>query len=237
MDLATITAIRGELEARLKQQRFGKIFQLSKTDIAIDFRMPDSTYLFISVESKNPRTYLIRRKLRDLEKISGTPGNFALTLRKQLSGAELVSIEQVKDERVLLFVFDAEDELGRSTTCRLAAQLTGASANLFLLDSESKIVDCIRQTRGEGQQIGEIYVPPARRDGDKQQAVSPADFPANLSEYLDVEDQERSSAANFQSLANSARSKIRKVCVRPTGVEARSRRSAVMWPTFGLSWP
>jgi predicted ribosome quality control (RQC) complex YloA/Tae2 family protein len=209
VDLATITAIRGELESRLRGQRFGKIFQLSKTDIAADFRMPDSTYLFISVESKNPRTYLIRRKLRDLEKISGTPGNFALTLRKRLSGAELLSIEQIEDERILLLTFNAEQELGGSTIYRLAAQLTGASANLFLLDTESKIVDCLRQTRGEGQQIGETYVPPARRYADKQQTPSTLNLPTNLSEQLDAADQERSSAANFDSLANSARSKIR----------------------------
>ncbi|MEO8572860.1 MAG: NFACT family protein [Pyrinomonadaceae bacterium] len=209
MDLATITAIRVELESKLKRQRFGKIFQLSRTDIAVDFRMPDSTYLFISVESKNPRAYLIRRKLRDLEKVSGTPGNFALTLRKKLSGAELTSIEQVKDERVLIFAYDAKDELGNLASYALAAQLTGASANLFLLDSESKIVDSLRQTRGEGQQTGEAYAPPARRDGNNSPPQSTVNLPANVSAQIDAEEQEKSSAAKFQSLANTARNKLK----------------------------
>ena len=161
MDLATITAICNELDSELRGRRPGKIFQLSKTDLAVDFRLPDSRYLFISVESRNPRTYLIRRRLRDLEKTSGTPSNFALTLRKHLSSAELSSVTQVENERVLLLQFEAVSDLGDPLRYTLATQLTGASANLFLLDSESRIVAALRQTRGFGQQIGEVFaIPP-----------------------------------------------------------------------------
>ncbi len=211
MDLTTITAIGKEIESALKGHRFGKIFQLSRTDLAIDFRSPDSRYLFVSTEPGNPRVYLIRRKLRDLEKSSGTPGNFSLIMRKQLSGAELSSVEQIDGERVLLFRFRAEDDLGNDVDYTLAAQLTGASANLFLLDSESKIIDSMRQTRGNGQQSGEMYEPPER----KKPAIAKEKVPLKLSELrslserLDVEDQARSEASGFQSLANAARSKVK----------------------------
>ena len=163
MDLATITAICIELESELTGRRFGKIFQLSKTDIAVDFRLLDSRHLFVSVEPGNPRIYLMKRRLRDLEKVSGTPATFSLILRKQLSGAELSSVTQIDGERVLLFGFIAEDDLGATVDRTLAVQLTGASANLFLLDSERRIMDSARQTLGRGQQIGEIYEPPERR--------------------------------------------------------------------------
>jgi predicted ribosome quality control (RQC) complex YloA/Tae2 family protein len=211
VDLAPITAIRAELESKLAARTFGKVFQLSKTEIAIDFRLPDSSYLYISAEPKDPRTYLIRRKLRDLEKISGTPGTFALTLRKRLSGAQLSSIEQVENERILLFYFDGEDELGSSVRYLLSAQLTGASANLFLLDPERTILTSLRQTLGEGQQVGDVYTPPMRRDATGPVMVSPATPPraGSLSAELDAQDQEKSSAANFQSLVNTARAKLR----------------------------
>ena len=239
MDLATISAIRDELESKLKGQRFGKVFQLSKTDIAVDFRMPDSTYLFASAESKNPRAYLIKRKLRDLEKISGTPGNFALALRKHLSGAKLASVGKLKGERVLFFNFHAEDDLGRSTIFVLAAQLTGASANLFLLDSGSTIMDSLRQTRGVGQQIGEIYNPPERKEESRPAATSPVNFPKNLSAQLDAEDQERSTAANFQSLANAARAKLkqeiskREKLLRKLNEDLEGHGNADKWKRFG----
>ncbi len=209
MDLATITAIRKELESELLNRRFGTIFQLSKTDLAIDFRLPDSRYLFISVDSKNPRAFLIRRKLRDLERSSGTPGNFALTLRKQISGAELSSVEQIENERVLLLPLTAEDELGESAKYVLVAQLTGASANLFLLDQERTILACLRQTLGTGQQIGDTYEPPARRTAEQPSTnVGSIDL-EGLSERLDAEDQARTEELKFLSLANSARAKIR----------------------------
>jgi predicted ribosome quality control (RQC) complex YloA/Tae2 family protein len=209
VDLATITAFRKELEPELRDRRFGSIFQLSKNDIAIDFRLTNSRYLFISVDSKNPRAFLIKRKLRDLERSSGTPGNFALTLRKQISGAEVLSVEQIENERVLLLALTAENELGESVKYTLAAQLTGASANLFLLDQESKILACLRQTLGTGQQVGDIYEAPARRPTEEtSRQVSVIDT-KGLSERLDAEDQTRAVEVNFQSLAKSAYAKLR----------------------------
>lgn len=211
MDLATITAIRKELESELTGQRFGAIFQLSRTDIAVDFRSPDSRYLFVSVGPRNPRMFLIRRRLRDLEKSSGTPGNFALILRKELSGAELSSITQVEDERVLFLAFNGVDELGNPAHYILAAQLTGASANLFLLDRELTIIASSRQTHGSGQQPGEKYEPPVRRktETSKPPAAIDAGSPQNISARLDAEDQAASETARFESVANAARAKLK----------------------------
>jgi predicted ribosome quality control (RQC) complex YloA/Tae2 family protein len=209
VDLATITAIRKELESELRGRRLGSIFQLSKTDIAIDFRLPDSRYLFISVDSKNPRAFLIKRNLRDLERSSGTPGNFALTLRKQISGAEVSSVEQIDNERVLLLALTAEKELGESAKYTLATQLTGASANLFLLDHESKILAGLRQTRGTGQQVGDTYEAPARRPTEETSRQISAIDADGLSKRLDAEDQTRAEEVGFRSLANSANAKLR----------------------------
>ncbi len=211
MDLATITAIRKELEDELTGRRFGAIFQLSRTDIAVDFRLPDSRYLFLSVAPGNPRMFLIRRRLRDLERSSGTPGNFALILRKELSGAELSSITQVEDERVLFLALNGEDELGNPANPIIAAQLTGASANLFLLDRELTIIASARQTHGVGQQLGEKYEPPTRRktETSKPREATEAMSPENISARLDAEDQAASEAAGFESVANAAKAKLK----------------------------
>ncbi|PYS97935.1 MAG: hypothetical protein DMF63_17935 [Acidobacteria bacterium] len=211
MDLATVTQICKELDAELKRHRFGKVIPLSKTDIAIDFRLPQSRYLFISTEPGNPRTYLIRRKLRDLEKAASPPTPFLLGLKKKLSGAELRSVTQVPDERVLFFEFDAMDDLEEIVSLTLVAQLTGNSANLFLLDSNSKILDRAKATKSGGQDIGDVYeAPVARGVGEAGPASAfKTSGKESLSEHLDREDQARSEASGFAVLVSSARNKIK----------------------------
>lgn len=216
MDLATITAIRAELESELIGNRFGKIFQLSRSDIAVDFRLPGSRYLFISIEPSNPRIYLVRRKLRELERGSGNPTPFSLGLRKRLSGATVSSVAQLDSERVLLLSFDSVTEAEEPISFSLVVQVTGASANLFLLDSDSRIVDTARQTLGEGQQIGDVYNPPERPDVESRARVATPGFEGegSLSEKLDAADLEKNKAKDFQSLVQSARSKIKSEVTR-----------------------
>lgn len=209
MDLATITAICSELASAVAGRKFGKIFQLSKFDMAVDLRLSDSRYLFLSIDPSDPRTYLIRRRLRDLEKASTNPTSFALLLRKHLSGAVLTAIEQVVGERVLIFAFTGSDDLGAATDHKFVAQLTGRSANLFLLDHASVIVAAARQTNGPGQRPGDVYGPPARAAG--QAVPRTSDIPdrrESVSEYLDRLYTEKAAAKEFDRLATAARSKL-----------------------------
>ncbi|HKP68162.1 MAG TPA: NFACT family protein [Pyrinomonadaceae bacterium] len=214
MDIPTIAAVKNELDSVLVGRRVGKIFPLSKFDIAIDFRSGDSRFLFISVEPGDPRSYLIRRKLRDVEKSSTSPSPFHLLLHKRLSGAELISIEQIPEERVLFYNFIAANEVDEPTPYTVATQLTGRSANLFLLDSDRTIIAAIRETSGLGQQTGDKYEPPERKRIDD---ALHRDFDgASPSEILDLESLERADAKRFQSLVANARNKIRREVTKRT---------------------
>lgn len=206
MDLTTVTAIRSELQTALVGRWFGKVFPLSRFDLAVDFRADGGKYLFISIEPADPRAYLITRKLRELEKASTNPSPFHLLLYKNLSGAELTSITQWKNERVLLFELESVSEVSMKRGFTLAAQLTGKSANLFLLDDELRIVSSARETIGEGQQVGEIYRPPERKATSTQTTpTSPVS-----SEQLDKLDLEKVAAKEFNALAATARNKLRR---------------------------
>ena len=96
MDDQTIRAVVEEITPILAGRVMGKVFQLSRVELAIDFRTRDGRYLFLSVEPARPRLYLIARRVRDLEKQSLAPSPFALLLRKHLGGATLLSL--TKDE-------------------------------------------------------------------------------------------------------------------------------------------
>jgi len=91
---------------------FGKIFQLSKQSLAIDFRSRDGRYLYVNLDSSDPRLYLISRKLKEIEKPSIHLSPFSLSLRKQLSGAVLTEVVRDADERIVRFLFKSEDVVG-----------------------------------------------------------------------------------------------------------------------------
>jgi predicted ribosome quality control (RQC) complex YloA/Tae2 family protein len=148
------------LAPALKGRHWGKVFQLSSASLAVDFRTGDGRYLFISVEPGRARLHMIARTVRELEKASHAPTQFALVLRKLLGGATLRSLTQDAGERVVRFTFSVPDALGVERAATLVAQLTGRTSNLFLLDAQERIVDSLRPSRGDGQSVGDIYNPP-----------------------------------------------------------------------------
>ncbi len=212
MDLATIESIIPEIRSALVGRRFGKIFPLSRHSMALDFRLPDSLYLFVSVESADPRIYLVRRRLRDLEKASLNSTAFVMRLKKRLAGADVVEVDQVPNERVVKVILAGRDELGEDFKAGLMVQLTGKSANLFLVDAEDRIIDSLRDTLGDGQQVGDVYSAPSRPStGEDRPSPTPQirqEPHPTISESLDAADLEKRAAAEFRSAANSVRSKV-----------------------------
>lgn len=212
MNLATLAKIRDEISSVLVGRRFGKVLPLSRGTLAIDLRLPDSLYLFISVDPGSPRVHLIRRRLRDLEKASVNPSPIVLQLKKHLSGAEIVSVDLTDSERVLTFSLTGRNEAGEILRYSLVAQLTGRSSNLFLLDSRGFIIDSMRQTNGEGQEPGTRYSPPERPEGSTRAqagAIISTEGYSSLSEALDAEHLRRSEEREFDSAANAARSRLK----------------------------
>ncbi len=173
MNEKTLAKICAELASELTGQKFGKIFSLARFRLAVDFRLPNGKYLFISVEPSAPRLYLIARRLRDLEKQSKNSSPFVLLLRSRLAHAVLQKIEKLDNERVIRFAFSAQNEIGAIESYTLVSQLTGRSANLFLLDENDFVLDALRENSGEGQEIAHKYAPPfreeeTRRRGDEE---------------------------------------------------------------------
>ena len=235
--------IRPELENALAGRKLGKIFQLSRFELAIDFRLSDSQYLFVSIEPANPRIYLIKRRLRDLEKQSSNPSPFLLYLRKRLSGFEVTDIDSMPGERVLLIKLTGSSEMGEQQHFSLTVQLTGRSANLFLLDQSGIILETSRNTKGLGQDLGEKYSPPMRPINDQRNRANtvpalPSGF-GTLSEALDKTDVESKAEKRFQSLANTAKNKIkqgiarREKLVRNLRDDLSQHGDAEKWKRFG----
>lgn len=213
MNEKTIQSVVEEIAPLLAGRAFGKIFQIARLSFAIDFRLRDERYLFISVEPAEPRLYLISRRLRDLERQSTQLSPFSLVLRKHLSGALLRSVKKDKGDRIVRFEFETEDELGARGTRTLVAQLTGRAANLLLLDERGLIIDALREPRGVGQQVGEMYKSPPVSSG-KTHAPEFETRGGSISEAADRYYAQKEAERAFNARAAHARARLSKEIAR-----------------------
>lgn len=181
--------------------------------MAIDLRLRDSRYLFISAEPNSPRIYLIQRRLKDLERGATGPSSFHLLLKKHLSGADLQTVEKVSGERVLIFKFQGENEVGGVDASSLVAQLTGRSANLFVLDDRGHIVGSLTPSDRDGQRIGERCDIPRRSkpratEGTEAEILIGPEDKGSISAALDRSYSRHEAEERFRSRADAARKKL-----------------------------
>ncbi|CAN5700713.1 hypothetical protein BH24ACI1_BH24ACI1_17250 [soil metagenome] len=243
MNENTIEKIRAELASVLIGQKFGKIFTLSRFQLAIDFRLTDSKYFFVSVEPSAPRIYIIKRRIRDLEKQSKNSTSFVMFLRKRLANAVLEQFEKLENERILRLAFSARNDFGAAENYTLVVQLTGRSANLFLLDKNDFILEACRESFGAGQEIASKYAVPKRADArmprpNNAEILSQAEH-TDLSEALDFYYQNQEAEKVFQAKASQARSKLkheiskREKLVRKLNQDLENHGDAETWKRFG----
>jgi predicted ribosome quality control (RQC) complex YloA/Tae2 family protein len=219
MNEQLIGEVLEELRPALLGRPWGKVFQLSANTLAVDFRTGGSRYLLLSADPARPRLHLVARTVRELERASLAPTPFALFLRKALGGATLRALTKDEGERVVRFKFSVPDALGKEGEATLVAQLTGRSANLFLLDERGRVRMSSRPARGAGQTEGEVYSPPERspdaapRDAETKAKRAGPDIPragtASLSEALDRYYLRQESERAFDARAGAAAARLR----------------------------
>ena len=97
--------------------------------------------LLIAANPANPRLHLTKESPEN----PAEPPMFCMLLRKHLSGARLAKVEQPPMERLAVFTFDCISELGDPVQKKLVAELMGRTCNLYLLDDDGRIIDCLRR--------------------------------------------------------------------------------------------
>ncbi len=233
MHQETLKEIVSELNELLPGRFLGRVFQLSPASIAIDFHLRQDGLLFISVEPAAPRLHLMKRSVRELERRTLSPSPFVQALRAALSDAAVASVTKDEVERIVRFHFSAPSEDVNRPLTTMVAQLTGRSANLFLLDGEQKIVHALRRPRGEGQQVSEKYRPPPQSPASisREPIIPRGSFPS-LSEAVDkyyglveVEDEFKHAAATLKDQLRREIAKRKKLLtsLQDAAAEAFSR--------------
>ena len=98
------------------------------------------------------------------------PNNFVMILRKYLSGAFIEKIEQVGNDRQLIFHISTKDEIGDSLKIALTVEIMGKHSNIILLEKTSqKIIESIKHVGFSQNQYrtilpGSTYIAPPLTD-------------------------------------------------------------------------
>ena len=96
--------------------------------------------LMINIHNENGRIQLTSQIFDNPD----NPPPFCMILRKYLVGSKIASINQLGMDRIVSMEFVGRNELKDEINLQLIIELMGKHGNVFLLDSQNKILDCMR---------------------------------------------------------------------------------------------
>ena len=135
-------AVLSEIREIALGAKVEKIHQPSRDTVLLQLRCESGREkLLFAANPASPRLHLTQSSPEN----PAEPPMFCMLLRKHLSGARLANIEQLPMERMAQFFFDCTDEMGYPVQKRLVVELMGRTCNLYLLDPEGRIIDCLRR--------------------------------------------------------------------------------------------
>lgn len=144
-----LEAVARDLQRRLVGATIGKVWQPSDRVLLVDARARDARLLFVTVDPTAPALFLTERSPREFEGEGASGGAFAAVVRKRLGGGRIVAVEKPRFDRFVSFVVETYDAAGAPARAELVVELTGRSANAYVLDAGGTVVATLRQTRGQ----------------------------------------------------------------------------------------
>ncbi|EUJ33469.1 fibronectin/fibrinogen binding protein [Listeria floridensis FSL S10-1187] len=141
-DAMFLKSITEELRENAESGRIMKIHQ----------PFPHELILYIRKNRENKRmlisahpSYARIQWTSDIPENPAEPPMFCMLLRKHLEGAIIEQIEQVKNERVLIFKIKGKDDIGENRYLDLYIEIMGRHSNVSLVDRErGTIIDSIK---------------------------------------------------------------------------------------------
>ncbi len=141
-DAFFLKAVLAEIRPVVLGGRVEKIHQPSRDTVIMHLRCETGRHkLLFAPNPAAPRLHLTQSNPENPDQ----PPMFCMLLRKHLSGARISHIRQMDMERMAEFVFDCTDEMGYPVQKRLIVELMGKTCNLYLIDPEGRILDCLRR--------------------------------------------------------------------------------------------
>lgn len=156
IDGISLRAVTDELQI-LKNSRIERIQQPDKYLVILHLSVPNNgrIKLMLNIHNENGRIQLTRDGFESPE----TPSSFCMVLRKYLSGARLIDIQQMGLDRIAVFTVLGRTDLYDDLHLKLIVELMGKHGNIFLVNADSGLIlDCIRHF-GPGDDSVRICLP------------------------------------------------------------------------------
>ena len=141
-DATFMGAVLEEVRAVATGARVEKIHQPSRDTVIFLLRCEGGRQkLLFAANPTAPRLHLTTANPEN----PAEPPMFCMLLRKHLMGGRLAEVEQLPMERCAVFTFDCTDEMGYPVQKKLVCELMGRTCNIYLLNPEGRIIDCLRR--------------------------------------------------------------------------------------------
>lgn len=168
--------------------RIQKINQPFDQELVLTVRSAGKSHkLLLSVHPVFGRVQLTKTDFQNPQ----NPNNFVMILRKYLAGAFIEQIEQVGNDRQIIFHISTKDEIGDSLKIALITEIMGKHSNIILLEKTSqKIIESIKHIGFSQNQYrtilpGSTYIaPPLNTAIDPFKATDEEIFEALQTEQL-----------------------------------------------------
>lgn len=134
--------IKDVLHETIQGGRINKIYQISKYELLFQVRSQRKNYqLLISAHPMYARVQLTSLDYPTPE----SPNPLTMLFRKILEGGYIKDIEQIDLDRIFRITFSTHNELGDYIEYILYIEIMGKHSNVILVDTNDKIVDCIKR--------------------------------------------------------------------------------------------
>lgn len=141
-DATFFAGVLDEIREKTQDARVEKIHEPTRDTVILHLRCKSGRVrLLIAANPAGPRLHLTETNPENPD----SPPMFCMLLRKHLVGGRLLGIEQPPMERLAVFRFSCTDELGDLVEKRLVVELMGRTSNIYLLDRDGRILDCLRR--------------------------------------------------------------------------------------------
>lgn len=141
-DGIVLRRLKIELESELVEGKVERIYQPNQFEINLYvYKLGKTKKLIISANPSIPRIYITEKQKKNPE----VAPNFCMILRKNLLGARVTNIYQEGLERIIKIEFETKNELGDIEKKYIIFEMMGRHSNIFLVDSNDKIIDAIKR--------------------------------------------------------------------------------------------
>ncbi|MBR2288926.1 MAG: NFACT family protein [Clostridia bacterium] len=153
MDGLTAGFAAAELDRMLKGGRIDKVSQPERDTVILLVRAEgENRRLLLCASPNNARLHLTRASFPNpLE-----PPVLCMMLRKQLLGGRILSVSQVKGDRIVHVDIDVVDEMGDHVLRRLILEIMGRHSNLILTDENGRILEATRHVTQDMNRVRQI---------------------------------------------------------------------------------